>query len=701
MSGDELSAIASEGSRPGEAWSFMSTRPAPSKQQFVADALRAIGALFKPGDVIEIRALQVGRTAEKSGVTYSGYFNFESRDAIAKALAKVDGSAEGVYVVLNRFNPALLARANNRLQARPKYTTSDADITERVWLYIDCDPVRPAGISSTDAEHEAALARAGQIRAFLTSCRWPEPIYCDSGNGGHLLYRLPVLDLANAGELVKRCLKVLNKRFSDTTVTVDESTATASRLCKLYGTQTRKGDPMPDRPHRRARILEEPDQVQPVRVDLLVALADEATEPASRPQSRTNAGTSAFNIDHWLASGHVEVVKGPDRYNGGRRWILQACAFNTEHIGPAIIELANGALVYKCLHQSCAIYDWRAFRNQVDLGSSSGRMQRPADFSATPEASSAPLITDLAQLPSVWSLETRIEWCVETMIARGSVNLICSESGTGKTWLGYYLAGCVARGVPVLDRAVCQSKVLYLDGENPLFVVKQRLFDLGIVETPDLLVWGGWNISQPQGPQSSLLIEFAHQHKGLFIFDSLIEFHPGSEQSSTETRAFMRFFRALANLGATVIILHHSGKAETAKIYRGSSDIKAAVDTAYQLESVDKESRKLGRLSLKCFKGRLMPGQDFGLEFQQKVGFVACEVAVATMSVEEVVAEILKVNPGSKQKDIVQLGRSRGSSKGQLEECLRTGPWRRQPGPNNSILYSLVDPFNRDQEAEI
>ncbi len=34
------------------------------------------------------------------------------------------------------------------------------------------------------------------------------------------------------------------------------------------------------------------------------------------------------------------------------------------------------------------------------------------------------------------------------MIARGSITLICAESGTGKTWLGYYLAkvGCIARG---------------------------------------------------------------------------------------------------------------------------------------------------------------------------------------------------------------------------------------------------------------
>ena len=159
----------------------------------------------------------------------------------------------------------------------------------------------------------------------------------------------------------------------------------------------------------------------------------------------------------------------------------------------------------------------------------------------------------------------------------------------------------------------------------------------------------------------------------------------------------MRYFRALANLGATVLVLHHSGKAETAKIYRGSSDIKAAVDTAYLLESIDKETNRLGRLSLKCFKGRLMPGQNFGLEFRPREGFVACEFAARTKTVEEVITEILQANPGSNQKKIVALGRAYGCGKGQLEKRLKAGPWVRTEGPNNSILYSLPREDTEDE----
>ena len=243
------------------------------------EALRTIGALFEPGDVIEIRALDVGRTQERAGSTYSGYFNFENSAATLTAIKRLDGKAEGVYVVLNRFNPELLARSDNRLRVRPKHTTSDADIVEWRWLYIDADAIRAAGISATDAEHQAAIERALKVREFLQECGWPAPIYADSGNGGHLLYRLPRLDLNRAADLVKRSLKALSKRFSDSMVKVDESTATAARICKLYGTQACKGDSTRDRPHRRAAIIDMPERIEPVSLDALEALAAEAAAP--------------------------------------------------------------------------------------------------------------------------------------------------------------------------------------------------------------------------------------------------------------------------------------------------------------------------------------------------------------------------------------------------------------------------------------
>jgi hypothetical protein len=51
----------------------------------------------------------------------------------------------------------LLARANNRVVEYAKHATRDDQIERRRWLLIDFDPVRPSGISSTDAEHRPVV----------------------------------------------------------------------------------------------------------------------------------------------------------------------------------------------------------------------------------------------------------------------------------------------------------------------------------------------------------------------------------------------------------------------------------------------------------------------------------------------------------------------------------------------------------------
>jgi hypothetical protein len=87
------------------------------------------------------------------------------------------------------------------------------------------------------------------------------------------------------------------------------------------------------------------------------------------------------------------------------------------------------------------------------------------------------------------------------------------------------------------------------------------------------------------------------------VIDSLAAFISGDENSASDMRAFMHGTRRLVDLGATVIVIHHDGKAESARDYRGSSDFKAAVDQAFHVSNISADAR-LGRLSLRCFKSR-------------------------------------------------------------------------------------------------
>jgi RecA-family ATPase len=115
----------------------------------------------------------------------------------------------------------------------------------------------------------------------------------------------------------------------------------------------------------------------------------------------------------------------------------------------------------------------------------------------------------VSDLPSVWTMESRVEWLIEGIIPRGSVILISAESGTGKTWLAYAIAGAVSHGINFTGRTVQQAPVLYLDGENPVFVVRRNLDDLGLVESPEFDAWGCWNEEPPPRPDDPRIIEFA------------------------------------------------------------------------------------------------------------------------------------------------------------------------------------------------
>ncbi len=216
------------------------------------EILRAVQTLRRPGEVAELRAFS------DRGTT-SGYFD-DYRELTSVA-AGLDDRGYQVYVTLNPVLPALLARSENRLESRPKATTTDSDIVKRSWLPIDLDPVRPSGISASDLEKQAAIQRGAEIRGYLTARGWPDPLEADSGNGAHLLYGVDLPNDRESLELVRGVLEALDFLFSDGAVSVDTGVANAARIWKLYGTTARKGDSTEDRPHRRSRLLKVPDMV--------------------------------------------------------------------------------------------------------------------------------------------------------------------------------------------------------------------------------------------------------------------------------------------------------------------------------------------------------------------------------------------------------------------------------------------------------
>jgi len=309
---------------------------------------------------------------------------------------------------------------------------------------------------------------------------------------------------------------------------------------------------------------------------------------------------------------------------------------------------------------------------------------KPALVAEKGEPSEAPF--SIKNLPRVSDLTVEMEWLVDDFIPLESVVILTGESGCGKSTLTLALANAVAHGERFLGRASKQRHVLIVDRENGPRVYRERFDRLQIHENEYMHVWGQWNEAQPGGPETKEIESFAKEEHPLIIFDSLVAFHEGSEQDAGETRDCMNGFRNLASLGATVIVIHHTGKGENTKEYRGSSDIKASVDVAYLLKSDDPTVLRF--LELSCFKSREGVLEPVKIEVSEGGQFISVHDSQC-----EVVERAMREHPRSNTRQIEEFANQIPQKKVQsiLNLGLAKHRYRRVKGPNNSWCWELVE----------
>ena len=263
-------------------------RKAKAASPLIEGIRTALNLLVEPGTVVELRALNVVDTGLSQadfakaqrvsrGRTFSGYFDSNSLDEMAEAAAllttTLNSTAGGVYLTLNPVKEHLLDRRKNRVGvSKQGETTPDERIRKRRWLVIDTDPVRKGTCPSADSEKKLAEDLILEIRDYLNGQGWPNPIFADSGNGYHLLFRIDLPP--NDDGLTKAVLKALSQQFSTDAVQVDEKVFNPARITKLYGTWGRKGDQSEDRPYRLSRIIDAPKQVGVVSESALLKIAN-------------------------------------------------------------------------------------------------------------------------------------------------------------------------------------------------------------------------------------------------------------------------------------------------------------------------------------------------------------------------------------------------------------------------------------------
>ena len=335
----------------------------------IQDAIDAIRLLFRPGQVVELRALGVRGAKVKKKFTLSGYYDDHMRMAEDVIPMSNTPGVYGIFWTIQIINSALLARSPNRYIEGPEATTGDADVLEYRWLPIDIDPVRAAGISATDEEKHAAFEVMRSVTAFFTE-HGVSTLEADSGNGAHVLVAVELK--ANQVALVARVLAALDERFSTDSAKIDRTVFNPSRIFKAYGSIAKKGESTESRPHRAAWLLQVPDMVpECIGLDLLQKIADCALPAPEKKEAakgkKIDIEESAATIERFLSEGGI--THGPRLdYKNSFKWLLTSCPFNPEHVAPSInASIADtGATGFRCSHNSCFAKLWPDFRKYVE-----------------------------------------------------------------------------------------------------------------------------------------------------------------------------------------------------------------------------------------------------------------------------------------------------------------------------------------------
>lgn len=325
-----------------------------------ANEIRHWHSVFKrDNELFEIRIL--------GDRTWSGYF-YDVETAI-KSLEPFDNA--NIYYSINEVKKACSSRDQFNCFKQVKGTaTSKQDIEHRWWLPIDVDCERPSGVSSTDTEKAKAHKKAQEVFVFLRNNGFSTPVVCDSSSGYHILYPIDMDNTQESEDCIKAFLEILANNFTDESVKIDTVLHDANRILRLSGTYGRKGRSTDERPHRLAKILSVPSEIKRMGIEQIKAFNAKYAIKVEQPQRRQFHGLQSeqFNLRDFIAKYGIKVAKEIPISGGGTKFVLEECPFDTQHKAPdsALFEMPNGSIAFKCFHNSCSQYDWRAFRLHFD-----------------------------------------------------------------------------------------------------------------------------------------------------------------------------------------------------------------------------------------------------------------------------------------------------------------------------------------------
>ena len=184
-------------------------------------------------------------------------------------------------------------------------------------------------------------------------------------------------------------------------------------------------------------------------------------------------------------------------------------------------------------------------------------------------------------------LDLTISYAVDKLAPDRALILFHGRGGLGKTWVGLQLARAVSLGEEVFGLATKKRPVVYIDFENPLSIMVERV---RLLDVREVLFWTPATTPRPPKLDSDDWVLYKSLPPGaLLIIDSLRSSYSGDENSSRDMAVVMGRLLELRDHGFTLLVNHHTPKGNE-RTYKGSTAISDLVDHVLAFHKVRAQS---------------------------------------------------------------------------------------------------------------
>lgn len=334
----------------------------------------------------------------------------------------------------------------------------------------------------------------------------------------------------------------------------------------------------------------------------------------------------------------------------------------------------------------------------------------PGITTSEEEPSADGILAKLRKGGDLKALDVRVEWVVSPLIPAGAVILFFGRGGLGKSTLAIQIAGAIASGSYVFGVPAAKRPVIYIDYENSLAVLSERLRNIAADEVLFLD-----STQSPPRLDRAERFQYLDLLKALpgavFIFDTLRSSQGGDENDSQAMTEVMLFLRQIRDAGGTVIFLHHTPKSSDRQ-FKGSGAIFDMTDHVLALYAVrrpgdekeveddDEDEVKVYRFGT-ALKTRYEPTRQFLTFDSETRQFVVAPdpTEELTQRVAVAIAAIASREKVANQSRIIEELKQDGGeivSDKKIRATLARGTgrhWHEERGLHNAKLYSLADRF--------